>query len=157
MAKPTQGSLDLLNDLAAQEMLGSHEVAHLAYTWTDGTPRCTPIWFHWNGSEVVMAGPANAPRSLALTTGQPVAVTIDSSTWPYRSLLLRGTVEVDEMDGVVPEYRAAAVRYFGEEQGNGWCDQLPNGMRMARLRVRPQWVGVLDFDSMRRIPSALAS
>ncbi len=157
MAKPAQGSLDLLDDPAARELLGSHEVAHLAYAWTDGTPRCTPIWFHWNGSEVVMAGPANAPRSLALTTGQPVAVTIDSSTWPYRSLLLRGTVDVDEVDGVVPEYRAAAVRYFGEEQGNGWCDQLPAGMRMARLRVRPHWVGVLDLDGMRRMPSAMAS
>jgi len=53
-------------------------------------------------------------------------------------------------------YRAAAVRYFGEEQGKGWCDGLPDGMRMARFRVHPSWVGVLDFDGMRRVPSALA-
>jgi hypothetical protein len=156
MAKPEQGSLELLADPAAQRLLTSSQPAHLSYNWTDGTPRCTPIWFHWNGTEVVMSGPANAPRVQALTAGDPVAVTIDSPEWPYEALLIRGTVDVDLVDGVVPEYRAAAVRYFGEEQGNGWCDGLPDGMPMARFRVRPTWVGVLDFDGMRRIPSALA-
>ena len=39
--------------------------------------------------------------------------------------MLRGTVSVDEVDGVAPEYRSAAVRYFGEEQGTAWCDQFP--------------------------------
>jgi hypothetical protein len=156
MAKPEQGSLELLTDPAAQRLLASRLPAHLAYNWTVGTPRCTPIWFHWNGSEIVMAGPANAPRVHALTTGDPVAVTIDSAEWPYDVLLIRGTVDVDEVDGAAPEYREAAVRYFGEEQGNGWCDGLPDGMRMARFRVHPSWVGVLDFDGMRRLPSALA-
>ena len=103
-----------------------------------------------------MAGPATAPRVQALTTGDPVAVTIDSAEWPYNVLLIRGIVDVDEVDGAAPEYRAAAVRYFGEEQGNGWCDGLPDGMRMARFQVHPSWVGVLDFDGMRRLPSALA-
>ena len=156
MSKPAQGSLVLLDDPAAQRMLGSRQMAHLAFTWTDGTPRCTPMWFHWNGTEVVMASPVGAPKVVALTGGQPVAITIYSPDWPYDVLLVRGEVAVDEVDGVAPEYRAAAIRYFGEEQGNGWCDQLPAGLRMARFRVRPQWVGVLDFDGMRRLPSALA-
>jgi hypothetical protein len=60
------------------------------------------------------------------------------------------------VDGVAPEYRAAATRYFGEEQGNGWCDQLPAEMVMTRFSVRPEWVGLLDFDGMRRLPSAIA-
>ena len=156
MAKPEQGSRALLDDPAAQRLLTSREIAHLAYSWSDGAPRCTPIWFHWNGSEIVMASPANAPKAHALADGTAVAVTIDSSAWPYDALLVRGPVQVDEVDGVAPEYRQAAIRYFGEEQGNGWCDQLPAGMRMARFRVTPEWVGVLDFDGMRRLPSAIA-
>ncbi len=77
MAKPDQGSLSLLDDPAAQRLLTSQQLAHLAYNWTDGTPRCTPIWFHWNGSEVAMASPATAPKHLALHDGDSVAVTID--------------------------------------------------------------------------------
>ena len=57
MAKPVQGGLELLDDPAAQRLLQSTQPAHLAYTWTDGTPRCTPIWFHWNGTDMVMAVP----------------------------------------------------------------------------------------------------
>ena len=128
---PPQGSLELLTDETAQRILTSTEMAHLAYTWTDGTPRCTPIWFHWNGSEIVMSR-------------------------PYTVLLVRGRAAVDEIAGVAPEYREAAVRYFGEAQGNGWCDQLPADMRMFRVRVAPEWVGLLDFDGLRRLPSALA-
>ena len=156
MAKPDQGSLSLLDDPAAQRLLTSQQLAHLAYNWTDGTPRCTPIWFHWNGSEVVMASPATAPKGTALHSGDSVAVTIDDPAWPYSALLIRGSVQVDEVDGVAAEYREAAVRYFGEEQGNGWCDQLPP-MNMHCFRVTPEWVGVLDFDDMRRLTSSLAT
>jgi hypothetical protein len=156
MDKPEQGSLSLLDDPTAQRLLSSREVAHLAYVWTDGTPRCTPIWFHWNGTEVVMASPINAPKMIVLDDGSPAAVTIDSAEWPYAELMVRGRVELDEVDGIAPEYRAAALRYFGEAQGTAWCDQLPPATRMARLRLRPEWVGVIDFDGMRRIPSGLA-
>lgn len=156
MVKPQQGDVSLLDDEAARRLLASTEVAHLAYAWTDGSPRCTPIWFHWNGTEIVMASPANAPKAHAVTDGSPVAVTIDSATWPYAVLTLRGRAAVDEVAGVAPEYRLAAVRYFGEVQGSGWCDGLPAETRMTRIRVAPDWVGVLDFDGMRRLPSALA-
>ena len=156
MAKPDQGSPSLLDDPAAQRLLKSQQMAHLAYNWIDATPRCTSIWFHWNGSEIVMASPAIAPKSVALHNGDSVAVTIDDPAWPYSALLIRGPVQVDEVDGIAAEYREAAVRYFGEEQGNGWCDQLPP-MTMNRFRVAPQWVGVLDFDEMRRLTSSLAT
>ena len=85
-----------------------------------------------------------------------MAVTIDSPTWPYKALLLRGPVQVDEVEGVAPEYRQAAARYFGAEQGEHWCDQLPDDIQMTRFTMTPQWVGVLDFEEMRRIPARLA-
>ena len=52
--------LDVLNDKVAQELLASTQLARLAYTWRDGTPRVVPIWFHWTGSELVMASPQQA-------------------------------------------------------------------------------------------------
>jgi nitroimidazol reductase NimA-like FMN-containing flavoprotein (pyridoxamine 5'-phosphate oxidase superfamily) len=44
-----QGSLELLSDPVAQELLSSVNPARLAYTWTDGSPRVVPMWFHWTG------------------------------------------------------------------------------------------------------------
>ena len=88
---PTQqGSLDLLNDPVAQQLLTSTLPARLAYNWTDGTPRVVPIWFHWNGSDVVMSGPPDAPKWRALHDGDKVALSIDGDTFPYKVLLIRG-------------------------------------------------------------------
>ena len=56
LAEVPQGDLRLLNDPAARALLGSTEMAHLAYVWRDGTPRCTAIWFHWNGEQLVVVG-----------------------------------------------------------------------------------------------------
>jgi hypothetical protein len=149
-----QGDPALLDDPVAQGLLHSQYPAHLAYSWTDGTPRVVPIWFHWNGSAVVMASPVNAPKVKALTEGARVAITIDSHDFPYSVLYLRGPVAVDDVDGVAPEYAAAATRYFGAEQGEAWVRQLPSGMVMRRIAMRPEWVRVLDFRT--RFPSAIS-
>jgi hypothetical protein len=156
MAKPAQGDVGLLEDPRAQALLEARGAAHLAYTWSDGTPRNTPIWFHWNGEAVVMCGLSTAPRVRVLTDGAPVAVTIHSDDWPYAALLLRGPIATHQTEGIPTEYRRMAERYFGEEQGAAWCDQLPQSVSMTCFTLRPAWVGLIDFEGMRRLPSAIA-
>ena len=150
-----QGDLALLDDPIAQELLHSTIPARLAYTWSDGTPRVVPIWFHWTGEEVVMVSPSDAPKVRALQVNPAVSLTIDSGTWPYKVLLLRGSAQVEIVEGISPEYGAAARRYFGEEQGAAWTDQVSQMLpRTARIAVRPDWVGILDFQA--RFPAAMA-
>jgi hypothetical protein len=150
-----QGDLALLDDPVAQAMLQSSTPARLAYTWLDGTPRVVPIWFHWTGQEVVMGTPPKAPKLKALPRHPQVALTIDSDRFPAHVLMIRGATTIELMEGVAPEYALAAERYLGVEAGRGWVEQL-RGMNlgMARIAVRPAWVGVLDF--VTRCPSALS-
>jgi hypothetical protein len=130
-------------------------LARLAYTWRDGTPRVIPLWFHWTGNAITFGTPLGAPKLKVLRERPDVAVTIDDSTsWPYRALLVRGTAGVDLLDDVSPEYAEAAVRYFGPEQGEAWVASL-RGRPMARISVTPTWVAVLDFET--RFPSALSA
>ncbi|HET7483098.1 MAG TPA: pyridoxamine 5'-phosphate oxidase family protein [Actinomycetota bacterium] len=143
-----------LEDPVAREMLASRIPARLAYNWSDGTPRVVPIWFHWDGTEVVMGTPPGAPKLKALSTGDRVALTIDSNEWPYKVLQIRGVADVSEHRGVVPEYAAAAERYFGPEGGKEWVAQMPEDVAMWRIAVRPDAVKILDFET--RFPSALS-
>ncbi len=154
MAK--QGEIGLLNDPIAQELLCSNIPARLAYVWPDGTPRVVPIWFHWTGHEFVLGTPPKAPKLKALRQNPHVALTIDDNTFPHKVLMVRGTASVEMVDGIIPEYEMAARRYFGEAQGLAWITQM-RGMisQMARISIRPEWVGVLDFQS--RFPSALSA
>ena len=154
--KPVQqGDVSLLQHPASQELLRSRIPARLAYVWTDGSPRVVPIWFHWNGHDIVMASPTKAPKLKALARNPNVAITIDDNTFPHKVLLIRGTAKLEDVSGIVPEYEAAAARYFDPELAKGWLTQLRGlATSMVRITVTPQWVGLLDFQT--RFPSALS-
>ena len=151
-----QGDLSLLEHPASQELLRSKIPARLAYIWTDDTPRVIPIWFHWNGREIVMATPPKAPKLKALAKNPKVSLTIDDNTFPHKVLLIRGSARLDSVEGIVPEYAAAAERYFDPELAKAWLGQLRTLVSsMVRITITPEWVGLLDFQT--RFPSALAS
>jgi hypothetical protein len=87
-----------------------------------------------------------------LLAAPDVAVTIDTEAFPPQVLLLRGRAAITEADGVVPEYALAARRYLGEAAATGYLAQIDQpGTRMARIAVRPTWVGLLDFQT--RVPA----
>ena len=150
------GDLAVLADPVAQELLKSATPARLGYVWRDGTPRVVPIWFHWNGKEIVFGTPQKAPKTRVITTGTKVTVSIDTATWPYKVLQLRGTAHVETVPGVASEYASAAERYMGPEGGRAWVDQV-RGMfpAMTRIAVTPEWASVLDFEQ--RFPSAIVA
>lgn len=142
----TQGELSLLKDPTAQGLLHSAIPARLAYIWHDGTPRVVPIWFHWNGSALVLAAEPASPKVQALRNRPAVALTIDDTTPPYAVLLIRGEASVELVDGMVPEYGLCAERYFGVDIGRAWANEQRRKIdRMARITIQPQWVGLIDF------------
>ena len=153
--KTKQGDLSLLDHPVAQELLQSKVPAQLAYSWLDGSPRVVPIWFHWNGKEVILGSPMKAPKLKALRMNSKVAVSIDSDTRPYHVLQIRGTAQTETVEGVSAEYEASAKRYLGEEAGRAWVGQV-KGMstHMSRISIKPEWVAVIDFET--RFPSAMS-
>jgi hypothetical protein len=154
MMPSKQGDVGLLRDPVAQELLQVKGPAHLAYNWRDGTPRVIPMGFHWNGQEIVMATEADAPKTKVLTTGSKVAVSIDRDSSPPKILLIRGTVRIDTVEGLAPEYTAMILRTMGEEDGQALLDQAALLYpRMTRIFIHPDWVGLLDFET--RLPSAV--
>jgi general stress protein 26 len=149
-----QGDTRLLQTDLAQRLLQSTLLARLAYIATDATPRVLPMLFHWNGSQLILPTFANSRKLGSLRANPAVAVTIDAMDGPPEVLLLRGRVEITEQDGILPEYRAAHVRYFGPEQGAANVAQADRpGVRMARIALEPSWVGLLDFQQ--RLPGAM--
>jgi hypothetical protein len=156
-----QGDLRLLDAHAAVALLSSTIPARLAFVATDGTPRVIPTWFHWTGDELVMAtfvaGPhvtEPAARLRSLRANPAVAVTIDTDDSPPTALSMRGSVVVTDHLGVVDEYAEAARRYLGNEAASEYLAMLADSSTvMARISLRPTWVGLVDFQS--RMPRPL--
>jgi general stress protein 26 len=151
-----QGDPALLDIPVAQKLLMSRELARLAYIATDGTPRVLPMLFHWTGEELVLPTFANSAKVRSLRANPELAVTIDRFGPPPEVLLLRGRVTLTDVEGVLPEYVAAHIRYYGQEQGRANTAELERtpGVRMVRIALRPSWVGVIDFQT--RFPAPMA-
>ena len=145
----------LLEDPVAVELLASTVPARLAYTLVRrDTAR---------GAHLVPLGRCRPhpglpdqgtedPRRWRRTRRWPSPST--PATFPYHALFLRGSAEVTRVDDVTDEYASSAERYFGPEQGRAWVDSL-RGKPMARIRIVPTWVNILDFET--RFPSALSA
>jgi Pyridoxamine 5'-phosphate oxidase len=157
----SQGSIDLIESDVAKRLLESTIPARYAYVASDGTPRVVASWFHWTGDEIVMPTFISAPhvrhpayRVRALRANPEVAITIDTESFPPEVLTIRGRAEITEIEGIVEEYALAAHRYLGEAEATGYLADIDHpSTRMARIAVRPTWVGLLDFQA--RLPSAL--
>ncbi|HJZ38621.1 MAG TPA: pyridoxamine 5'-phosphate oxidase family protein [Solirubrobacterales bacterium] len=134
---------------AGQEILRTATLARLAYDGTDGTPRVIPIGFLWTGEAVVVATHPTAPKFAALRARPRVALTIDTPS-PARSILLRGTAEIDVVDGVVPEYLEAAAKSMqGDDLAAFEASVRETYDRMARISITPDWARYFDFNSGR--------
>jgi hypothetical protein len=153
----TKTAVDMLNhDPLAQELLTSSIPGRLAYVAEDGTPRSIPIGFYWTGEQLVMATDPSTPKVSALMKNPAVAMTIDTNTFPPHVLLVRGTVTIEIVEGIPPEYLEASRKVIPAE---GWSD-FEAGVRatysqMARIAITPQWVKLMDFET--RVPDFLAN
>jgi hypothetical protein len=146
---------DIDDELAtpgAQELLTSTSGAHLAYLAKDGTPRVIPVGFFWTGNEFVISTATTSPKVTALRGRPDVALAIDAGDTPdqARSLSIRGRASIEIVDGVVPEYLAAA-RKIMDAAAVAEFERNVRGMyeQMARIAITPHWVRYYDFGTGR--------
>ena len=143
----TSDVAEILRKPISQEML-NRDLVRLAYVAKDGTPRVVPIGFTWNGSEVVMCSPTNAPKLASLRQNPAVALTIDTEVHPPSILLIRGEAVLDEVEGIPDEYLQASGTYrMTPEQRVEWETEVRSLYdSMVRIVVKPTWAKLIDFD-----------
>lgn len=128
----------------AQALLTSTIPCRLAYTARNGSPRVVPLWFHWDGSDIVLGTFPQSPKVTALPTGAAVALTIDTQEYPYQSLQIRGSIHSTPTPGLVSEYRWAAHRYLGAAEAERFLARLGD-RPMIRLAIRPHHARLMDM------------
>ena len=143
---------DELSTTGAQELLASTSAAHLAYIGKDGTPRVIPVGFFWTGDEFVISTATTSPKVAALSARPDVALAVDAGGTPdqARALSIRGRASVEIVDGVVPEYLAAARKTMDAEAAAEF-ERNVRAMydQMARIAITPSWVRFYDFGAGR--------
>lgn len=145
---------DILAKPYAQQLLNGPDPARLAYDGLDGDPRVIPIGFWTEGGHILMATVPTSAKVAALHARPKVALTIDQGAFPPKVLLIRGTVELETVDGVPQGYLYSGRKLMTAEQFAEW-EAGVKGLydQMVVITVRPSWVKLLDFETT--IPKAV--
>ena len=95
-----------------------------------------------------MATAPKAAKVAALRRNPKVALTIDTSAFPPKVLLLRGTAEVTIVKGVPEGYLRAGRKVMTEEQYPGWVTGVQSLYdEMAVITVTLTGAKLLDFET----------
>jgi general stress protein 26 len=138
----------------SQQLLNGPEPARMAYDGLDGDPRAIPIGFWTEGERILMATVPKSAKVAALRKNPKVALTIDTGAFPPKVLLIRGTAEVELVQGIPDGYLEAGHKVTTDEQYPEW----EAGVKalydeMVVVTVTPTWAKLLDFETT--IPKAV--
>jgi hypothetical protein len=138
----------------AQQLLNGPEPARMAYNGLDGDPRVIPIGFWVEGEQIGMATVPKAAKVAALRKNPKVALTIDQGAFPPKVLLIRGTAEVELVEGIPEGYLNAGHKVMTDEQYPEWVAGV-QGLydEMVVITITPTWAKLLDFETT--IPKAV--
>ncbi|WP_433160488.1 pyridoxamine 5'-phosphate oxidase family protein [Kribbella sp. CA-247076] len=138
----------------AQALLNGNEPARMAYTGLDGDPRAIPIGFWTEGTQIVMATASKSAKVAALRKNPRVALTIDTGAFPPKVLLIRGSAEVEVVQGVPEGYLTAGHKVMTDEQYPDWeAGVKALYSEMVVITITPTWTKLLDFETT--IPKAV--
>jgi hypothetical protein len=138
----------------SQDLLNGPEPARFAYNGLDGDPRVVPIGFWVEGDQLQIATVPKAAKVAALRKNPKVALTIDTGAFPPKVLLLRGTAEVELVQGIPEGYLIAGRKVMTEEQYGGWLEGVKALYdEMILITVTLTWAKLLDFETT--IPKAV--
>jgi hypothetical protein len=145
---------EVLSKSYSQELLAGSIPARFAYIGLDGDPRVVPIGFHWDGSRIQIFTVPKSAKVRALQHNPRVSITIDTDSYPPKVLLLRGSAELDLVDGVPDEYLQAATKLVPADQYDEWKAGVQAlYAQMCRIVITPDWVKLLDFETT--VPKAV--
>jgi hypothetical protein len=138
----------------SQQLLNGPEPARFAYDGLDGDPRVIPIGFWIEDGRILMATVPRSAKVAALRKNPRVALTIDTGAFPPKVLLIRGTAELELVEGVPDGYLEAGHKVMTDEQYPEW-EAGVKGLydQMTVITVTPTWAKLLDFETT--IPKAV--
>ncbi len=125
-------------------------------TWPTSGPMAhpvwCPIWFHWNGHELVVGSPPAAPKLKALQVGSSGGSEQlqTAAPGPTKYCIFAGPPRLIRVEGVAPEYEIAARHYLGEEAWSGMdrsgeIHERPHGPRKDHADLR---ISLSDFETL---------
>lgn len=109
-------------------------------------PIAHPIWYVYDGTDVIISVEAGALKARLLEAAGRATMTVQNEAPPYRYVSVEGPVTLapaQEGDGY--DLRAVAVRYLGEEAGAQYADSTGGTYDAVTVRLHPERWSTVDY------------
>ena len=136
---------DILSDPVTLDLVERQPIMQIGYSAVDGSPRAVPVGYLLREGTFLFFTIPSSDKVAALHHDSRIALTVDVYPPPC-CLLVRGTAELREEDGVPDEYLEASFRTMPQDQHAGFEQQVRALYdSMVRVVVTPTWVRLNDF------------
>jgi PPOX class probable F420-dependent enzyme len=89
--------------------------ANLATLMPDGRPQVTPVWFDYDGNNVIFNSARGRQKDLNVRRDPRVSLTIVDPENPYRYIEVRGRVTDITQEGADDQINKLAKKYLGKD------------------------------------------
>jgi PPOX class probable F420-dependent enzyme len=96
------------------DLLQKKAFAHLATLMPDGQPQVTPVWFDYDGKNLLFNTAVGRQKDKNLQRDGRVTMTISDPDNPYRYLEVRGHVVERTLNGADASIDKLAHKYLGQ-------------------------------------------
>ncbi len=121
-------------------------IADLATIRPDGSPHVAPVWYHYDGENVMVIASRTAVKTRNIRHDPRVALSIATEAAPYEYVLVTGTASVSD-DAAPDLLRTMANHYKGAAEGRRYADQVLKDADFSTITVTPSRIsGWRDAD-----------
>jgi PPOX class probable F420-dependent enzyme len=109
--------------------------AHLALITSKGEPHVTPMWFDYDGENVIFNTARGRLKDRILSKHPTIALAVSDPANPYRYIQIRGTVISESEEGGYDQICNLRLKYFGDRN----YPKNPGEVRVT-FKVHPEHV-----------------
>ena len=109
--------------------------AHLAITTKKGEPHVTPMWFDYDGENIVFNTARGRLKDRMMSNKPTVALAISDPANPYRYIQIRGPVVSESEEGGFDQICDLNLKYKGDRNYPRFPDQV-----RVTYKIRPEHV-----------------
>jgi len=105
-------------------LTGKKAFATLGTIMPDGRPQVTPVWFDYDGANLIFNSARGRQKDLNVRRDPRVAMTIVDPENPYRYVEVRGRVTDITQEGARDQINKLAKKYLGKDVYPGPSDEV---------------------------------
>ena len=120
----------------AHERLTADRIGWLTTVATDGTPQTSPIWFLWDGSEILVYS-LDSPRARNVAENDRVSLHLDGNGIGGDIVVVEGTARIDESTQNAAQNPEYVEKYKPVMDDYGWTPEWFAGRYSVPIRVTP--------------------